>query len=77
VSKAKSKELLSGQEAGTFIIRFSQTNPGHLVVTYVSEDGRIKDIMMQVRCHNILGGKKFRKDISLGEACLVAHAPAR
>ncbi len=59
VSKARAKGLLQQSEPGTFLIRFSQTNPGNLVFTYVATGGsaigpspsaaqELKDVVVQV-----------------------------
>jgi hypothetical protein len=48
IGKGKANQLLEGKELGTFIMRFSQTNPGNIVVSYVGEDRTVRDFMLQV-----------------------------
>jgi hypothetical protein len=48
-SKSESKEELSNKKPGTFRIRFSDSNPGQFAVSYISENGRILFILIDVR----------------------------
>ena len=48
VSKQAAWDALKESTPGTCIVRFSQTNPGNLVVTMVNDAKDIKDIVVQV-----------------------------
>ena len=41
ISREETEKLLSFEKVGTFIIRFSETNPGSIVLSYVKVEGKI------------------------------------
>jgi len=48
ISKQKAIQQLATCSPGTFLLRFSHTNPGNLVISLVSEEGKIQDKILQV-----------------------------
>ena len=68
ISREDAEQLLRPERVGTFVIRFSETNPGKIVLSYVKEEGRVSHFLLAYgpreapkHLQNILEKKIVRK----------------
>ena len=71
ISFDESKELLKNEPPGTFLFRFSRSDPGALAVAYVSESGEV--LQSKVFCEPESGGYKLGNGVYTSLSDLIRY----